>query len=91
MPSKTQQPYEWLPVFVVHEPMQTVSSVDSEDEQTRPNDERAKSIWQRIGTAFARPDGGWEILVNVVPLNGRLIIRPPLPDEERNAIPQLRR
>jgi hypothetical protein len=89
MTSKAKQSSEWMPVFVALEPMQTVSSIGSEDEQVRRSEER--TVWQRIGTASARPDGGWEILINVAPLNGRLVIRPPLPDEERNAIPQLRR
>jgi len=89
MTSKAKQPSEWMPVFVDLEPMKTIYSTGSEDEQVRPSEE--KTVWQRIGTASARPDGGWEILINAAPLNGRLVIRPPLPDEERNAIPQLRR
>ncbi|MGZ5027270.1 MAG: hypothetical protein ACXV9T_08845 [Methylobacter sp.] len=89
MTNKAKQPSEWMPVFVALEPMQTISSIGSEDEQVRPSEEKIKTVWQRIGTAFSRPDGGWEILVNVVPLNGRLTIRPPQPGEERNAIPRL--
>ena len=89
MTSEAKQPSEWMPVFVVHEPMQTISSAGSEYGQVRQSEEMKKTVWQRIGTALARPDGGWEVLVNVMPLNGRFIIRPPEPGEERNAIPRI--
>jgi hypothetical protein len=89
MTDEAKKPSEWMPVFVIHEPMQTISSIDSEYGQAQQSEEMRETVWQRIGTAFARPDGGWEILINVVPLNGRFIMRPPQLGEERNAIPRL--
>jgi len=88
---EAKRPLQWMPVFVVHEPMQTISSTVLEHGQAQGSEELREAVWQRIGTASARPDGGWEIVVTVVPLTGRLTIRPPQPGEERNAIPGLRR
>lgn len=45
----------------------------------------SKAIWTRIGSAWAHRDGkGFNIQVNVVPLDGRIALREPSADEVRN-------
>jgi hypothetical protein len=89
MKSRSDDSPEWMPVFVVHNAMRTVHASgpnqfpDSPDEPSREGAE----VWQRVGTAFARADGAWEIVVSVVPLDGRFVMRPPASGEECHAAP----
>ena len=42
----------------------------------RDRDDRQKSIWTRIGSAWAHKDGkGFNVQLDVAPLNGRLSLR----------------
>ena len=42
----------------------------------------AKDYWQRVGSAWTNKDGSINITLNALPLNGKLHIRVPKPDEE---------
>ncbi len=34
-----------------------------------------KSLWRRVGMAFDNRDGSWTILLDALPLNGKLQVR----------------
>lgn len=42
----------------------------------------AKDYWQRVGSAWTNKDGSINVTLNSLPLNGKLHIRAPKPDEE---------
>ena len=42
----------------------------------------AKDYWQRVGSAWTNSDGSINITLNALPVNGKLHIRAPKPDEE---------
>jgi len=77
--SKSQK---WMPVFVVV-PATTELIVSDADEPyvAEPKVSRCEDFWQRIGTAYLREDGGWAIHLTAIPIDGKLIIRPPKADE----------
>jgi hypothetical protein len=77
MPSQTLAP--WMPVFIVLPATRELTASDigetvctAEQPRSAPQD-----FWQRVGTALARSDGGFDIHLIAVPVNGRLVIRPP--------------
>jgi len=41
-------------------------------------------LWIRLGSAFENRDGSWTVLLNALPLDGRLVIREPRPREARD-------
>lgn len=40
-----------------------------------PSNGLKKAYWQRVGVAFENRDGSRAVLLNALPLNGRLILR----------------
>jgi hypothetical protein len=42
---------------------------------TAPRGEGKKDWWLRIGTAFENRDGSWSIMLDALPINGKLIVR----------------
>ena len=42
---------------------------------TSPRGEGKKDFWLRVGTAFENKDGSWSIVLDALPVNGRLIVR----------------
>jgi hypothetical protein len=49
--------------------------------QVRDRGEGQKGIWTRIGIAWAQKDGkGFNVLLDAVPLDGRLTLRVPFED-----------
>jgi hypothetical protein len=44
-----------------------------------------KSYWLRVGTVFENRDGSLNVVLDAIPVNGRLQIREYQPDEERDA------
>lgn len=43
-----------------------------------------KAFWSRIGSAWPHEDhDGFNIVLNALPLNGRLVVRKPKPAEDR--------
>jgi hypothetical protein len=75
-----EQP-KWMPVFVVlPATAQAFATVNEEDSSrrvhtniTRPG----KDFWQRVGTAYLQPDGSLSVQLTAMPVNGKLVIRPP--------------
>jgi hypothetical protein len=78
----------WMPVFLVLEGPRRVSAELSADGSVRCHEvgRQGEDSWSRIGTAIPRPDGGFSIQLNAVPLNGVLVMRPPLPGEDLNPL-----
>jgi len=75
-----------MPVFVVLEARRTIhASMPRRGGQSRPTTTvEGQDFWQRIGTAIARPDGGYTIALAAIPIAGRLIIRPAKTGERRD-------
>lgn len=48
-----------------------------------PTKEGQKSFWVRIGTAFQNKDGSLSVLLDAVPINGKLQIREPYEKDDR--------
>jgi len=77
----------WMPVFVAVEaiPQPQFAAHPSHQGTTRVResepDVRSEEFTQRIGTAFALEDGSFVIQLTAFPVNGRLLMRPPLPGE----------
>lgn len=47
-----------------------------------------KSYWTRIGRLFSHEDGkGYDLLLNALPINGRIVIREETPREEADEAP----
>jgi len=74
---------DWMPVFSVIEATRTVRAAHPTEATKKPpeTEVQEENFWQRIGTAFATTDGGFTILLNAFPLNGKLVVRPPKPGE----------
>ena len=43
--------------------------------------EEGKDFWQRVGVAFINRDGSMNVMLNALPVNGRLHIREPAQQE----------
>lgn len=52
--------------------------------------EGKKSFWLRIGAAFPNKDGSLSVVLDALPINGRLQIREEQPREREEAPPQRR-
>jgi hypothetical protein len=51
----------------------------------RNNDEQGEGFWTRIGAAFPHKDGkGFNLLVDVFPLDGRITLRVPTEKSEES-------
>ena len=48
-------------------------------------DGRPKSYWTKVGVAFENRDGSWSLHLAAVPVNGKLQMRDPQTDEEKEA------
>jgi hypothetical protein len=71
-----------MPVFSVTEYPKTVSAELRADGTVHKHKVTGRdATWSRVGTAYARSDGGFTIRLTAIPLNGTLVMRPPLPDE----------
>ena len=44
--------------------------------------EGAKAYWLKVGAAFENKDGSLNVVINALPLDGRLHIREPFKDEK---------
>lgn len=77
MPNRTYT--KWMPVFVVFGATRELVASDTDEAVCAEEQPSTSSndYWQRVGTARARADGGFDIQLTAVPLNGRLVIRPP--------------
>ena len=52
-----------------------------------PRGEGKKDFWLRIGTAFENRDSSWSIVLDALPVNGKLIVREPR-EETQDAPPR---
>jgi hypothetical protein len=41
-----------------------------------------KTAWTRIGVAFERDKGGWDIRLDALPINGRIMLMEPKPRDD---------
>jgi len=76
-------PPDWMPVFVVVAARRSYVAADPKSPQAGAQGTTAhgQDVLQRIGTAVRRPDGGYSIELTALPVNGRLLMRPPQPGE----------
>ncbi|HVL59806.1 MAG TPA: hypothetical protein VM430_00125 [Microbacterium sp.] len=49
-----------------------------------PRGEGKKDFWLRVGTAFENRDGSWSLVLDALPVNGKLIVRDQREREDRN-------
>ena len=56
-----------------------------------PRGEGKKDFWLRVGTAFENRDGSWSLVLDALPINGKLIVREERAREEREESPPPRR
>ncbi len=42
-----------------------------------------KSYWTKVGAAFQNRDGSWSVVLDAIPVNGRLQIREPFKDRAK--------
>ena len=45
----------------------------------------AKDYWQRVGSAWTNNDGSINITLNALPVNGKLHVHAPNPDEDSDS------
>lgn len=55
-----------------------------------PRGEGKKDFWLRVGTAFENRDGSWSIVLDALPVNGKLIVRDEREREQREDPPPRR-
>ena len=48
----------------------------------------AKSFWNRVGVAFTNRDGSLNIVLNALPLNGKLHVREQTEKDDMKSMPQ---
>lgn len=53
-----------------------------------PRGEGKKDFWLRVGTAFENRDGSWSLVLDALPVNGKLIVRDERPRDEASGGPQ---
>lgn len=73
----------WMPVFVVTRARVTMNAAHPSVEYKLPKEpsREGQDFEQRIGTALRLKDGSLEVQLTAVPVDGRLLIRPPLAGE----------
>lgn len=47
-----------------------------------------KTFWARIGAAWKRDDGGFSVVLDSLPINGKILIAPPREQQERGSVPK---
>jgi hypothetical protein len=70
---------QWMPVFSVLRSPKVVYAAhpDVKDAKRREHKLDLQDYWQRVGTAFHNPNGGFTIRLTAIPLDGTLVVRPP--------------
>ena len=68
-----------MPVFIVVPATRELTTSLTDDAVSYADEPKSvpQDYWQRVGTARARSDGGFNIDLTAIPINGRLVIRPP--------------
>ncbi len=68
----------WMPVFVIVEAKRELHGSHLGEKGHQPTRVKAGvDSWQRIGTAFRREDGGYDVQLFAIPQNARFVMRPP--------------
>lgn len=69
----------WMPVFVVTRARLSMHAAHPSCAEKPPKEARAegRDFEQRIGTALRLKDGSLAVQLTAVPVDGRLLIRPP--------------
>lgn len=55
-----------------------------------PRGEGKKDFWLRVGTAFENRDGSWSVVLDAIPVNGKLIVRDQREQDRRDDPPPRR-
>jgi hypothetical protein len=55
---------------------------------TSPRGEGKKDFWLRVGTAFENRDGSWSLVLDALPISGKLIMRDERPRDQADAPPR---
>ena len=69
----------WMPVFVVTPARLTMSAAHPSHKYKLPKESarEGQDFEQRIGTALRQKDGSLAVQLTALPVDGRLLIRPP--------------
>lgn len=72
-----------MPVFVISRVTHDVAGTATESVVSSEGEAGVVSgdHWQRVGTAYGRADGGWNVHLSALPVHGRLVLRPPTGDD----------
>lgn len=81
--SETEKP-GWMPVFVLVQRNQAMHAAHPDHKAALPEVHAEDSV-QRIGTAWLEENGSYVIQLVALPVNGRLLMRPPSADEHPNS------
>lgn len=74
---------------LTHLNVYTVEEYDAQDANGKPTKARS---WTKIGAAFPHKEGiGYNIELKAFPRDGRLVVLPPQPEDERPSAPQRNR
>lgn len=57
---------------------------------TCPRGEGKKDFWLRVGTAFENRDGSWSVVLDALPVSGRLIVKEERERDDREERPARR-
>jgi len=72
-----------MPVFMAKQSLIRTATHPNAENQTEPR-ENKEEYEHRIGTAILQENGGYVIYLYVLPINGKLLMRPPLEIEEKD-------
>jgi hypothetical protein len=75
----------WMPVFLVFSARRShYASLPSEETVSKTNELSGKDFLQRIGTAVQQEDGSYLLDLAALPVNGKLLIKPPTEHDYRD-------
>ena len=81
---------KWMPVFVLVTRHDAVHAAHPDHKGALPKGD-AEDLLQRAGTAWREADGSYLIELTALPLNGRLLMRPPRQGESPDSATRERR
>ncbi len=50
----------------------------------RDDEKSGKTYWTRIGVAFPSKNGGWSVMLDALPVSGRMMLVEPKPKDGQN-------
>jgi len=66
----------WMPVFVLVARHEALHAAHPDHKAALPKGD-SEDLLQRVGTAWSAEDGSYLIELTALPLNGKLLMRPP--------------